>query len=234
MGSGSDFTAFQDFAGIPSLDMGFSFSSKTPVYHYHSNYDSFDWMERFGDPGFHYHAAIAKVWGLLAANLIESPVIQFKATDYAVGLIRYIDSVKQKAEEAEFLNPAIFDPIDKATTRFQIAAQAHDAVAAALEQELEDNDIPWWKWWERVKLYYAIRQANTKYKLLERSFLYEKGLDDRPWFKHIVFAPGKWTGYAGATFPGLVEAIEERDEGKARKWVGIVTGLLGKASEHLE
>ena len=49
MGSGSDFTAFQDFAGIPSLDIGFSTTPNSPVYHYHSNYDSFAWMEKFGD-----------------------------------------------------------------------------------------------------------------------------------------------------------------------------------------
>lgn len=43
MGSGSDFTAFQDFAGIPSIDMGFKGGKDSAVYHYHSNYDSFSW-----------------------------------------------------------------------------------------------------------------------------------------------------------------------------------------------
>ena len=90
MGSGSDFTAFQDFAGIPSLDIGFGFGKKSAVYHYHSNYDSFDWMENYGDPGFQYHATIAKVWALLAVNLIETPILQFNATDYAIGLVKYV------------------------------------------------------------------------------------------------------------------------------------------------
>lgn len=61
-----------------------------------------------------------------------------------------------------------------------------------------------------------------------------RGLDDRPWFKHVVFAPGKWTGYAGATFPGIVEALEANDKEGAFKWVGIVTGLVHGAAEHLE
>lgn len=66
LGSGSDYTAFQDFLGIPSVDMGFTGAADDPVYHYHSNYDSFAWMEHFGDPGFKYHAAITKIWGLMA------------------------------------------------------------------------------------------------------------------------------------------------------------------------
>jgi N-acetylated-alpha-linked acidic dipeptidase len=60
MGSGSDFTAFQDFAGVPSIDMGFSAAPGSPVYQYHSNYDDYYWMEKYGDPGWHYHVAAAK------------------------------------------------------------------------------------------------------------------------------------------------------------------------------
>ncbi|KAF2274374.1 Zn-dependent exopeptidase [Westerdykella ornata] len=234
MGSGSDFTAFQDFAGIPSLDMGFGAGGRSPVYQYHSNYDSFDWMERFGDPGFHYHATIAKLWGLIAANLIETPVIQLNATDYAEGLNSYVASLKEKAVNETDIDPAAFVLLDKAIDRFQIASSAHDAVAASLTQKLLDDDIPWWKWWERVKLYYAIRKVNTKYKLLERQFLYAKGLDDRPWFKHIVFAPGKWTGYSGATFPGIVEGIETKDLKSAKRWINIAAGIVASAAEHLE
>ncbi|KAF2730936.1 Zn-dependent exopeptidase [Polyplosphaeria fusca] len=237
MGSGSDFTAFQDFAGIPSLDIGFGFGSKSAVYHYHSNYDSFDWMERFGDPGFHYHATIAKVWSLVAANLIETPVIQLNATDYAIGLEKYVDSVKAKADDAGYdaqIKTSLFHPLDKAVARFLSVTQAHDALAADLFQQLLADDIPWWKWWERVALYYKIRAVNTKYKLLERQFLYAPGLDERPWFKHIVFAPGKWTGYAGATFPGIVEAIDEQNMKGVYKWVGIATGTIERAAGFLE
>jgi N-acetylated-alpha-linked acidic dipeptidase len=234
MGSGSDFTAFQDFAGIPSLDMGFGTGEKSPVYHYHSNYDSFDWMARFGDPSFQYHTTIAKVWALVAANLVESPVIQLNATDYSLGLKSYIHSVKEKAIDAGLDKTLLFGVLDKAIERFQTVSEAHDTVAAVLAQKLIDDDIPWWKWWEKVKLYYAIRQVNTKYKLLERKFLYAQGLDDRSWFKHVVFAPGKWTGYAGATFPGIVEAIEDRNVSAATRWIHIAAALVVDAANHLE
>lgn len=237
MGSGSDFTAFQDFAGIPSMDMGFGNSEDSAVYHYHSNYDSAAWMAKFGDPDFIYHETIAKVWALVAARLVETPVLQLNATRYAAGLSRYVESVKSSAKATLFTSPSdedIFSALDAAVDRFTFAATIQDGTAAALLQQLYDNDIPWWKFWEKLQLYYAIRRVNTKYKFLERKFLYAEGLDGRPWFKHVVFAPGKWTGYAGATFPGIVEAMEERDEEGARKWIGIAAGVVEAASDWLE
>jgi N-acetylated-alpha-linked acidic dipeptidase len=236
MGSGSDFTAFQDFAGIPSLDMGFGFDSSSAVYHYHSNYDSFDWMERFGDPSFEYHATIAKVWALVAARLVETPVLQLNATEYSIGLERYIGSVKTKARHVGYgqAEEGLWDSLDLAAEHFRFAATVHDATAAQLLYEYYNNDIPWWKPWEKVKLYLAIKAINTKYKFLERKFLYPEGLDGRPWFKHVVFAPGKWTGYAGATFPGIVEGIDEKSDDTVKKWVGIASKAINAAADSLK
>ncbi|KAF1952943.1 Zn-dependent exopeptidase [Byssothecium circinans] len=238
MGSGSDFTAFQDFAGIPSLDIGFGGSdASTPIYHYHSNYDSEAWMEKYGDPSFAYHEAIAKVWAVLAAKLVETPVLQLSAKEYANGLRGYVDSVKRLAEEKGISGSkrdAVFSPLDEAVSHFYFTASIHDGLAAQLLHEVYHNDIPWWKWWEKVQLWLAVRKVNTKYKLLERKFLYPDGLDGRPWFKHVVFAPGKWTGYAGATFPGIVEGIEERDARALGKWVRIAAGAVGAAAEWLD
>lgn len=243
MGSGSDFTAFQDFAGIPSLDMGFGAGRSDPVYHYHSNYDSFDWMNRFGDPSYAYHETIAKLLALVAARLVEIPVIQFNATEYAKGLSKYVESVKSKAHEtnlaassntADVKNETLFRPLDLATSRLHFTAVLHDARAASLLETLQNEDIPWWKFWELAKLWLAIRDVNTKYKLLERRFLYAEGLDDRPWFKHVIFAPGRWTGYAGATFPGIVEGLEDKDSGTVEKWVNIIAGKINAAADWLE
>lgn len=243
MGSGSDFTAFQDFAGIPCVDMGFTGSRDTAVYHYHSNYDSFDWMDKYGDPGFHYHATIAKVWGLLAAKLVETPVIQLNATEYAKGLAGYLENVKSKAldspnfsteDDQDWTKKSLFYGLDSAIKHLHNVSISFDAKAQALTDEIEKDPIPWWKWWQKVRLYYAVRRVNAKYKMLERQFLYAPGLDGRSWFKHVVFAPGIWTGYAGATFPGLVESIENSDRGNAFKWAGIITGLIEKAAKSLE
>lgn len=241
MGSGSDFTAFQDFAGIPSISMAFGASKNSAIYHYHSNYDSFDWMRRFGDKGFEYHATIAKVWALVAAKLVETPVLQLKASSYAIAVSRYIEAIKEKAfasglkhlpgvEEGE-------DPwlsLDNAVSHFIFASIVHDGTADQLLDDYYHLDIPWWQPWKKAQLYYAIRQVNNKYKYLERKFLYAEGLDGRPWFKHIVFAPGKWTGYAGATFPGLVEGFDENNDDIVVKWVGITTKAIEAAADWLE
>jgi N-acetylated-alpha-linked acidic dipeptidase len=237
MGSGSDFTAFQDFAGIPCIDMGFGFDSKSAVYHYHSNYDSFDWMEKYGDPTFEYHATIAKMWALVAAKLIETPILQLNATEYGFGLQKYVDAVKQKASDAAPSKDysELFQLLDEAVSHFLFASTVHDATAADLTAQYANiGDIPWWQPWKKVQLYLAIRAVNTKYKYLERKFLFPDGLDGRSWFKHVVFAPGKWTGYSGATFPGIVEAIDEEDEEGVERWVGIVSKAIGSAADWLE
>ncbi|KAH0562848.1 hypothetical protein GP486_002535 [Trichoglossum hirsutum] len=245
MGSGSDFTAFQDYAGIPCVDMGFSYSPESAVYHYHSNYDSFDWMDRFGDPGWHYHVTIAKLWSLLAAKLVESPLIQFNATDYATGLSRYLRSAEDEAKQihkgdadennsGELKDPwdTTFAHLKHSIEGLRAAAIELDARAAKLEEQLSE-DIPWWKWWEKVKLFYEVMKVNNRYKYLERQFLYPQGLDGRSWFKHIVFAPGIWTGYSGATFPGLVESIADKNWTNAKRWGRIIDKRIKLAKEQL-
>ena len=265
MGSGSDFTAFQDFAGIPSIDMGFSPNpsmpeniADSPIYQYHSNYDSFYWMETFGDPGFHYHAAMAKLWGLFTARLVEAPVIPLNATNYAIAIEKYISAVEEKLDavmtgtvikgddiEIRARPNAVestgnsndlkvsFKKLHKASSSFNSAAEAHDALAAELAGEAEQH-IPWWNFLWKLKLFYRIRRVNDKYKFLDRQFLHKGGLDGRPWFKHVIFAPGLWTGYAGAVFPGLDEAIATEDYSNAQRWIKIIETTILKAAESLE
>ena len=231
MGSGRDSTAFQDFAGIPSMDLGFSTGPKDPVYHYHSNYDSFHWMENFGDAGWHYHVTIAKVWALVAANLAETPILALNATDYSRELGGYLEDIKQMAKDAS-TESFSFVPLEEAIYNMTEAAVSFDNYAASISARIGD-EIPWWKWWGKVKLYYEIKKVNEKYKLLERQFLFPEGLDKRPWFKHVVFAPGRWTGYAGDRLVGLVESFEDRNMTNARRWSGIIQERLAAATDLL-
>ncbi|KAK4190470.1 putative vacuolar protein sorting-associated protein 70 [Podospora australis] len=276
MGSGSDFTAFQDFAGIPSVDIGFNSDRESAVYHYHSNYDSFHWMEKYGDPGFVYHRTMAQVLGLIVAQLSDLPVIPFGAEDYTNALGEYVNKVEDKLDAAlspqtilsamEIDNEAMFDMrashrntstlstnshSDKhppaAALKFKTSLKRlHKALQDLKEQAVEldtrasdlsrtvKEHIPWWKWLTKLKLYRQIRKVNTKYKFLERSFLYEEGLDGRSWFKHVVFAPGLWTGYSGAVFPGLVESIDSEDWTNAQRWVDIIESRIYNAARKLE
>ncbi|CAJ2500171.1 Uu.00g030240.m01.CDS01 [Anthostomella pinea] len=259
MGSGSDFTAFQDYAGVPSLDMGFGGDQPgAPVYHYHSNYDSYHWMSEFGDPGFEYHKAMAQLLGLAVAKIADTPLVALNATDYATALKQYVEKVESKLETAqpelssdvevfEFRartagtevkgDPAAFEVslarLQQSIGEMKAAAIKLDAKAAKLAEEANEH-IPWWKWIKKIKLLHHIRFTNTKYKNIERAFLYQGGLDGRPWFKHVVFAPGLWTGYAGAVFPGLQESIDNKDFVNAMKWVDIIDGCIKTATKTME
>lgn len=232
MGSGSDFTAFQDYAGVPSLDVSFKQGPASAVYHYHSNYDSFHWMDTFGDPGFKHHVTIAKIWALIAADLCESPLLRLNATDYAIAVGKYLANAKKKAELTSLSHMLSFHRLEHAVSKFHKASSRFDSHTRRLSHRLHKS-LPWWQWWRKVGLYYQIRRANTKSKLLERQFLYAEGLDGRNWFKHIVFAPGRWTGYSGQTFPGLLESIEDGNVTNAHKWEGIILDKLHQASHLL-
>lgn len=243
MGSGSDFTAFQDFAGVPCIDMGFKNGPDDAVYHYHSNYDSFWWMENYGDPGFKYHRSMAQLLGMLMLELSENLVIPFQSAEYVDALGMYLDQVENKLRrydnngDEELVSMESLDDNamfsergrvgglteTKASTadhvsigsgdafwtslknirlslaRFRIVASELDDTAARAREAL-DKGLPWWNIVAKIRLGVTILTVNHKYKELERHFLFEGGLDGRSWFKHVVFAPGVWTGYAGGKF----------------------------------
>lgn len=264
MGSGSDFTAFQDHAGIPCIDMGFQAGPKDPVYHYHSNYDSFYWMEKYGDPGFIYHRTMSQVLALTTAQLADKPVLSFEAATYAKELDNYVKKVEDKLESTLSISaeqPTREDEIVAFRSRhhhdgdevvgdadtFRLAlGRLHDAIGGLLEESIKldtradelkeqvKQEIPWWKWPKKIKVGFEIRGVNTKYKYLERNFLFRGGLDGREWFKHVVFAPGLWTGYAGAVFPGLDESIDSKDYTNALRWVDIIENSINHATGNLK
>ncbi|KAG6181355.1 hypothetical protein E4U36_004149 [Claviceps purpurea] len=258
MGSGSDFTAFQDYAGIPSIDMGFKSGPNEPIYHYHSNYDSFHWMDTYGDPGFGYHLAMARVLGMVVAELSNTIVVPFSATEYADALGAYLDKVEEKltpkTDEEEISQEAVFTDrgalrgtdvkgsadafeeslkkIRRSLSHLREKSVHLDERAAWANQKLEEG-IPWWNIVGKVKLWATVAHANVQYKFLERQFLFEGGLDNRSWFKHVVFAPGLWTGYSGAVYPGLMESIDAKDYSAGLKWAGIIDRCVVKAAKSI-
>ncbi|PHH88565.1 hypothetical protein CDD83_7359 [Cordyceps sp. RAO-2017] len=248
MGSGSDFTAFQDFAGVPSIDLSFQGSPRDAVYHYHSNYDSFHWMDRYGDPGFRYHKAMAQLVGLLVGELSDSIVIPFGAADYADALLGYLDRVddRLRSRTATAARPPPRDVTGSASALEESLAALRRSLAELRTRagELDDRaawanrrleaGVPWWNVAGKIWLWITIANVNTQYKHLERSFLFEAGLDGRSWFKHVVFAPGLWTGYAGDVYPGLMESIDAADYNNGLKWAGIIGRCVKRAIRGIE
>ena len=193
---------------------------------------SFHWMDTYGDPDWVYHTTIAKVWGLLAAKFVEAPIIPFNATDYATAFAKYVGTIEKQVASAATANVTYsLHNLTSAVHAFKAAAVDLDAQAADLTSLLSaSSSAPDVAATTKSK----VAAVNHKYKHLERQFLYSGGLDERHWFKHVVFAPGRWTGYAGATLPGLVESVEDEDAKNFAKWEAIVVGRVEAAVKLLK
>lgn len=93
LGAGSDYVAFQDMAGMSSLDLSF----RGPAFPYHSCYDNFDWMAQQGDPGFAYHKVLAQAWALLILEMSDRPVLPFDMEVYSSSVIGYVNDLEDYA-----------------------------------------------------------------------------------------------------------------------------------------
>lgn len=216
MGTGSDYTAFYHHLGIPSLDTAFEQGPVAGVYPYHSNYDSFYWMEHYGDPGFVKHLAVARLWGALAVRLAGVPLLQFRARDYAAVLGRHVQAFREKRIAGLELGP-----LEKAVDEFADATAALDELVRASG----DGGVV-----SRSRV--GVAEINRRFRAIEKSFLLKSGdgLPGRKWYKHIVFAPGLWLGYTGVAFPGILESLDEGDLDGANEWVVRIAQSIGEAS----
>lgn len=228
LGSGSDFTVFLEHLGIPSVDFSFGATSTSAVYPYHSTYDSYYWMKTFGDPGFHLHNVIAKFIGLTILELTESPVIALRTSEYPTKLAEYFNTISAGIPP-EWLNSTLLgegaavpgcahasadltlgDLVDsintKLTTLTEKSAEFDLSLAGLAEENKHWDDL---NYWQKLKLLIRTKRANFRLIYYERHFLNDEGLKGRSWFKHIVYASGRYTGYAGQQLPALTEALED-------------------------
>jgi len=214
-------------------------------------------MSEFGDPGFIYHRAMAQVLSVLIGELAGKAVIPFGAVEYADALENYLNQVKAKLKatgaeptsEAQIFalrgslsSKEVFGSQDAfeeslktirtSISEFREKAAKLDERAAWANDRLEKG-LPWWDIIGKSRLWFTIAKVNRQYKYIERNFLFEGGLDNRSWFKHVVFAPGLWTGYAGAVYPGLAESIDAKDYSNGLKWAGIIDHAIVKAAKSI-
>ena len=198
LGSGSDYTAFLDHLGVPSLDLGFS--GKYGVYH--SNYDDFNWMEKFGDPEFLTHAMAARLYTVVLMRAANAEVLPFRFVPYAEAFREHVDELRlmrlrndRKSGKPGATPNEVFGGLADSVLRYHAEARrldlALDSLAAKDGARAE-----------------ALEALNAELTRLERAFLLPGGLDGRPWFKHAVYAPGVTTGYASWPLPAIREAIE--------------------------
>jgi N-acetylated-alpha-linked acidic dipeptidase len=209
LGSGSDYTAFLQHAGVPSVDI----ESGGPYGVYHSTFDDFAWFTANADPHFEYLQEMARVFGLEVVRMADADVLPYDYVAYAHAISGYLEAAKTKAKEAGF-DTLDFAPAEAAAARMAEAAQRAYVLQAAPAGDL-------------VRLNDALRQT-------EAALLSDAGLPNRPWYRHTIYAPGEYTGYAAVVIPGVNEAIDAKNETVAAQQLVVLTQALDRAARTLD
>jgi N-acetylated-alpha-linked acidic dipeptidase len=210
LGSGSDYTVFLQHLGVPSSDTG-----STGGYGvYHSVFDNFNWFKKFGDPDFLYEQQMARVFGLEAIRMADTDALPYDYQTYGKEIASYLTAASKKAA-AEFGTQApSFDGPTAAAHKFEQAG------AKIMERQKKAAEDP-------SALNQTLRDA-------ERALLIPAGLPNRPWYRHAIYAPGQYTGYAAVVIPGVNEAIDKHDLERTRQQIAVLTEALDRATKVLQ
>src|SRR6202522_2985388 len=209
IGSGSDHTVFLNFIGLPVFNLGFV----GPYGVYHSAYDDFFWMNRFGDPGYRYHTLMSQLWGVLALRLANADLLPFDFANYAANIREFVNELSKGMATRNDTSQLDLKPILDAIDDFEAAGKRLDDNAAhALGSGTIDS-----------KLANTINHGTMQ---VERNWLNPDGIPGRPWFKHILY--GARFTYAHLELPGLTEAVEKQDWTTANQQAEILRQALEK------
>ena len=223
LGAGSDFVAFQDIAGTSSIDMSF----KGAEFPYHSCYDNFDWMAKFGDPDWTYHKAMGEIWGLLVLGLADEPILPFHLPSYSQAIARYIDELESYTKSIENHSLDV-TPLRQASDLLNQEAQRfHQFDSQWRDFVLGSGGF------ESSAMGTARKEHNNRLALFETHLLDLSeggGLANRTQFKHVISAPQAWSGYDDATFPGVRDAIDAGDWDLAQQEVMKVAAIVETAT----
>lgn len=244
LGSGSDYTAFIDHLGIASLDVSFGGEDDGGIYH--SIYDDFYWFTHFSDVDFVYTRALAQTGGTMVLRFADADVLPYDFTDFADTIHQYTDQVKtllkDRQEEARDRNQNLDDGVFSATSdpRRPTLAPPREEVPPFINFAPLDNaesalDRSAGHYARALKAFTAsagngspraLSALNLHLLQAERELTSSEGLPRRPWYKHLIYAPGFYTGYGAKTLPGVREGIEERHYPEAEHEVTRVAQAL--------
>ncbi|HEV8383530.1 MAG TPA: M28 family metallopeptidase, partial [Candidatus Acidoferrales bacterium] len=225
LGSGSDFTPFLQHLGVASLNIGYGGEDDGGIYH--SIYDDFYWFTHFSDTEFVYSRALAQTGGTAVMRLANAELLPFEFSNFANTVGRYADELKKllsgmqeqtrernrQIEDGVFkatINPKEpeklpapedvpphlnFAPLDNGLDALNRAADRYDKALGKARGAAADA---------------SLRDVNALLISSERKLTHADGLPGRSWFRHLIYAPGFYTGYGVKTIPGVREAIEQK------------------------
>jgi len=249
LGSGSDYTPFVQHLGVTSVNIEYGGEGEQQGV-YHSQYDTYEHFSRFGDPGMRYGVALAQTAGRIVLRAADADVAPLQFGDLAANLAQNLDEVHKLADTMRERSattdrlldqnafalaadptrasapparddavPALdFAPLDGAVTKLKASAAAYDAALATA------GDLP----------------PATRAKLdgvligVEHALTDPRGLPGRPWYQHLIYAPGMLTGYGAKTLPGVREAIEGRRWDEARDFIGRTASVIDATAARID
>jgi len=224
LGSGSDYSPFLDHLGVASLNIGYGGEDDGGIYH--SIYDDFYWFTHFSDSSFVYEKALAQVGGITVLRLANADLLPFGFNNLSETVQTYVKDLQslrdRRAEEIADRNRAIDEGIYKFTSdprdptsapqRLEPAPQLNFAPLLNSLDSLKNAASRYEKAYGSAVdagRSSVAKAANEKLIQAERALTSTEGLKNRPWYVHMLYAPGFYTGYGVKTIPGVREAIEQ-------------------------
>jgi N-acetylated-alpha-linked acidic dipeptidase len=191
-GGGSDFAGFYNHLGIPIADWGFG----GPQGVYHSAYDSYHWMSKFGDPTFDVHATVARIGAAMLLRIANAEILPYDYVEFARTMRRFGSQVDQAIADKRWNVSSA--GLSAAITRMETAAVAFNTARdRALTAQLAPG---------------TAKQVNASLLETERQLTRSKGLVTRPWFRNLIYASDENNGYATMVLPSVNEAIRAGDQ----------------------
>ena len=213
-GGGSDFAGFYNHLGVPIADWGFG----GPQGIYHSAYDSYHWMSKFGDPGFQYHATAAKIGAAMLLRIANADVLPYDYVEFARSMRRFATQASQAITEKKW-NVSV-DSLTRAIGRMEDAAAAFDN---ARDRALSNQPSAT-----------MLQRVNASLLEVERQLTRPQGLVTRSWFRNLIYASDENNGYATMVFPSVGEAIRVGDPNIIAREVNDLAARFDAATRALQ
>lgn len=193
LGGGSDFAGFYNHLGIPAAEWGFG----GPQGIYHSQYDNLEWMDRFGDPGYLAHQAVARIGALAMMELAQSDLLPYDHAALADELTRLATAARDSAAKLG-MTGVPFDRLLTAAAELKVAGTEFARLAGRGRRWNSDR----------------LARINEESREAERRLARPQGLVGRPWYRNLLYAADRDNGYADVPLPGIAEALRDRDVGR--------------------
>ncbi len=223
LGSGSDYTAFIDHVTMPALGIGYGGAAHGGIYH--SIYDSYTFFLRFLDSTLASEVAQARTVGTAVLRMADAPVLPFEFRTAARTYGTYADEISKLAGRNDTTKGLDLTALRAAIARLDSAGVRFDSAMAALSAATPRQLAA-----RRAEL----GRANQLIYTTEQALGDTAGLPRRPWFRHLIYAPGFYTGYGVKTMPGIREAVEEKRPAEAQAEAVRVTAAVGRMADAVD